>query len=116
MITIIHFTVNLLASFLLASAAVWGIRVRRRCPDQLLLFIVFACGGIPISFEVLSYVGQLQFASVRVAIIASVLVAMLGVRFMRQSGAGGAKAHDFFIVREGAAQHHLGVTSKDPSQ
>src|SRR5262249_10973052 len=47
-----------------------------------------------------------------VAIIVSMLVAMLGVRFVRQSGARDAKARDFCIVR---AQHLLGVTSK-PSQ
>jgi len=116
LITISHLTLSLLGSFCLALAAVWAIRIRRRCPAQLLLFVVFACGGIAISFEVLSYVGQLQFASIRVAIAASVLIAMLGVRFMRRTGVDGAKTNDFFIIPEGTAQHLLGVSSKDPSQ
>jgi hypothetical protein len=116
MITLIHFVLNLLESFLLALAAVWAIRVRRRCPDQLLLFIVFACGGIAISFEVLNYVRQLQFPSIRVAIVASLLFAMLGVRFMRRSVAEDAKENGFFIVPEGTAQYGLRFFSKNPAQ
>jgi hypothetical protein len=77
-----------------------------------LLFAVFACAGIAISFEVLSYVRQLQVVPIRVAIVTSVLVAMLGVRFMRWSLVKDAKANDF----EGTAQHLIGLSSKDPSQ
>jgi hypothetical protein len=113
--SIIHFTINLLGSFLLALAAVWAIRVRRRFPDHLLLFVVFACGGIAISFETLSYLRQLNFASIRFAILASFVVAMVAVRFMRWNAAADVK-NDFFVVRETTAQHLLGASSKDQAR
>jgi hypothetical protein len=116
MIMMFHFTLNLFESFLLALAAVWTIRVRRGCPDQLLLFIVFACGGIAISFEVLSSVQQLQFASIRLAIVASLLVAIVAVRLMRRNVAKDANENDFFVVPETTTTHLLGVSSKDPER
>jgi hypothetical protein len=108
----IHFTLNLLGSFLLALAALWAIRVRRRCPDHLLLFVVLACGGIAISFEMLSYIQQLQLVYIRLAILASFVIAMVPVRFMRWNAAADVK-NDLSVVRETMAQHLFGASSKD---
>jgi hypothetical protein len=113
--SIIHFTLNLLGSFLLALGAVWAIRVRQRFPDHPLLFVVFACGGIAISFETLSYIRQLKFASIRFAILASFVVAIVAVRFMRWNAAADVM-NDFFVVRETTAQHPLGASSKDQAR
>jgi hypothetical protein len=113
--SIIHFSLNLLATFLLALAAVWAIRIRRGYPDHLLLFVVFACGGIAITFEMLSYIGQLQFASIRFAIVVSFVVAMVAVRFMRWNAAADVK-NDFVVVRETTAQHLLVDSSTDQAR
>jgi hypothetical protein len=113
--SIIHFTLNLLGSFLLALAAVSAIRVRRRCPDHLLLFVIFACSAIAISFEILSYTQQLQLANVRLAILASFVVSMVAVRFTRWNAAADVK-NDFVVVRETTAQHFFGASSKDEAR
>jgi hypothetical protein len=107
----------LLSSILLALAATWTIRACLRCPDRLLLFSVFACSGIALSFEALSFLSQLQIAAIRVAIGASVLVTLAGVRSMSWSIAGNDRNDDWTPTESWTGGWRLlGTSSKDPAR
>ncbi len=104
----------LLSSILLALAATWTIRACLRCPDRLLLFYVFACSAIALSFEALSFLNHIQIAAIRVAIGASVLVALVGVRLMSWS----ISENDRIVTPIGGwtGWHLLETSSKDPNR
>ena len=107
---------KLLSSVLLALAATWTIRAYPRYPDRLLLFSVFACSGIALSFESLSFLNRLEISAIRVAIGGSVLVALAGVRLMSRSIPENDRNDDWTPIGNWAGWRLLGTSPKDPAR
>jgi len=91
----------------------------RACPlrrDRLLFLSIYACSGIALSFEALSILNLLQLATIRFAIGASVLVALIGDRLTNRSPAEIDRIDDGISSGKWAGWHLMGTSSEDTSR